>query len=63
MDKVFVVLLKIVIILRFELIIVIVLVRVVIMLKEELDYEEFYEFYYMDSKVVFGFISNEFLRF
>lgn len=41
LGKVCVVLLRLVIILRFEFIVVIVLVRVVSVLKEELDYEEF----------------------
>ena len=38
-------------------------VRVASVLKEELDYEELQDFYWTDSKVVLGFISNESRRF
>ena len=63
MDKALVAPLKIVTIPRLELTTATVSVRVATMLKEELDYEELHEFYYTDSKVVLGFISNESSRF
>lgn len=44
---------------RLELAAAVVLVRVASMLKEERDYEELQDFYWTDSKVVLGFISNE----
>ena len=48
---------------RFELTVATVSVRVANVLKEELDYEELQDFYWTDSKVVLGFISNESRRF
>ena len=48
---------------RLELTAAAVSVRVASMLKEELDYKELQEFYWTDSKVVLGFISNESRRF
>ena len=63
MDKALVAPLKIVTIPRLELTTATVSVRVATMLKEGLDYEELHEFYYTDSKVVLGFISNESSRF
>ena len=63
MDKALVAPLKIVTIPRLELTTATVSVRVATMVKEELDYEELHEFYYTDSKVVLGFISNESSRF
>lgn len=63
MGKVRVALRKIVSIFRLELVVVVVLVRVVDVFKNELDYERIEEFYWTDSKVVFGFINNEFRRF
>ena len=44
---------------RLELAAAAVSVRVASMLKEERDYEELQDFYWTDSKVVLGFISNE----
>ena len=48
---------------RLELTAATVSVRVANVLKEELDYEELQDFYWTDSKVVLGFISNESRRF
>ena len=48
---------------RLELTAAIVSVRVANVLKEEVDYEELQGFYWTDSKVVLGFISNESRRF
>ena len=48
---------------RLELTAATVLVRVANVLKEELDYEELQDFYWTDSKVVLGFISNKSRRF
>ena len=48
---------------RLELTAATVLVRVASVLKEESDYEELQDFYWTDSKVVVGFISNESRRF
>lgn len=63
MGKVRVALRKIVSIFTLELVVVVVLVRMVDVFKNELDYERIEEFYWTDSKVVFGFINNEFRRF
>ena len=38
-------------------------IRVASVLKEQLDYQELQDFYWTDSKVVLGFISNESRRF
>ncbi|XP_067026397.1 uncharacterized protein [Acropora muricata] len=48
---------------RLELTAATVSVGVANVLKEELDYEELQDFYWTDSKVVHGFISNESRRF
>ena len=48
---------------RVELTAATVSVRVANVLKEELDYEEIQDFYWTDTKVVLGFISNESRRF
>ncbi|XP_068742033.1 uncharacterized protein [Montipora capricornis] len=48
---------------RLELTAATISVRVANVLKEELDYEELQDFYWTDSKVVLGFISNESRRF
>lgn len=47
---------------RLELTAATVSVRVSSVLKEELDYEELQDLYWTDSKVVLGFISNEFSK-
>ena len=48
---------------RLELTAATISVRVASVLKEELDYEELQDFYWTDTKVVLGFISNESRRF
>lgn len=47
---------------RLELTAATVSVRVASVLKEELGYEELQDLYWTDSKVVLGFISNEFSK-
>lgn len=63
MGKVRVVFLKMVIILCLEFIVVVVLVRVSEMFCQEFQYESVEEIFWIDSKVVLGYIKNDLKRF
>lgn len=54
---------KLVTIFRLELIVVVVLLKISCMLRKELEYVEMKEVFWIDSRTVLGYISNDIRRF
>lgn len=62
MVKLRVIFLKFIIVLRLEFVVVVVLTNISVFFRKELKYD-FFEVFWIDSKVVFGYLLNEVRRF